>query len=452
MVRGTCWYPPFAQLALFSLCATLTHAWSHSSNRLHRPFVVHQATTTTSLAAAINNNIVLEPSASSENKFDNWKVGNARVHRYARDAESETEYVMWFHGRSKEMDAPNLPPLSTGRIGRATSKNGLVWIKDEEGSVSEDTPGVSLGLNKDSWWSFDTSHVGLGNVLLPMSTPAVLSESGVYLMYFMGGSYEETQIAEYIENAPASVQGASIQGMKMRIGVAISQDGISWGRVEGDDPTGAVLVPHDKNDPNGKFNAPPKGMPEELYCAWPEVTVNLDAPKDESFLMFYSTMTKDTKEKCIARAVSGDGFRWQKTGICLRPDESGLDAGGIARCCVIRDADYDAFSGTWIEKNSWTMFYEGVSPEDKKHRVLMATSRDSKTWTKQGLALDIGDGSEAWDFGGVGSPHVVRIDDGSLRMYYTGQGTDGSTAIGVAKLMPGSASGQWTREQATISF
>ena len=113
----------------------------------------------TILPAAINNNIVLEPS-TAEDKFDNWKVGNARVHRYARDADSETEYVMWFHGRSKEMDTPNLPPLSTGRIGRATSKNGLVWVKDDEGSESEDIPGVSLGLNKEAWWSFDTSHVG----------------------------------------------------------------------------------------------------------------------------------------------------------------------------------------------------------------------------------------------------------------------------------------------------
>jgi hypothetical protein len=271
-------------------------------------------------------------------------------------------------------------------------------------------------------------------------------------MYFMGGSYEETSIAEYLVNAPDAVKDAKIQGMKMRIGVAISQDGISWGRVEGDDPTGAVMVPHDLGDPNGKFNNPPKGMPEELYCAWPEVVVNLDAPKEESFLMFYSTMTKETKQKCIARAVSGDGFRWQKTGLCLQPDDTGLDAAGIARCCVIRDADFDPSTGAWKEKNSWTMYYEGVSPDDSKHRVMMATSTDTVRWTKQGVALDIGDGPDAWDFAGVGAPHVLRIDDGSLRMYYTGQGSDGKTRIGVAKLSPGNAPNGWVREQATITF
>jgi hypothetical protein len=286
-----------------------------------------------------------------------------------------------------------------------------------------------------------------------MSTPAVLSDSGVYLMYFMGGSFEETPIAEYMVDPPESVVGANIQGMKMRIGVAISQDGISWGRVEGDDPTGAIMAPYDKNDPNGMFNDVPTDMHEELYCAWPEVTVDMDAPEDERFLMYYSTMTKDSKEKCIARGVSPDGFRWYKKGICLRPDNGeGLDAGGIARCCVFRDAEYDEYTNAWTEKYSWTMYYEGVSPNDNKHRVMVATSRDSKTWTKQGVALDVGADSDAWDFGGVGAPHVLRMDDGSSRMYYTGQSSDGRTAIGVAKLSPGSAPTQWIREQATITF
>ena len=42
------------------------------------------------------------------------------------------------------------------------------------------------------------------------------------------------------------------------------------------------------------------------------------------------------------------------------------------------------------------------------------------------------------------------MDDGSQRMYYTGQGVDGSTAIGVARLDIDSTS--WVREQATITF
>lgn len=44
----------------------------------------------------------------------------------------------------------------------------------------------------------------------------------------------------------------------------------------------------------------------------------------------------------------------------------------------------------------------------------------------------------------------TRLDDGSIRMYYTGQGTDGSTAIGVAKF--DTSTNEWVREQAEFSF
>ena len=37
-------------------------------------------------------------------------------------------------------------------------------------------------------------------------------------------------------------------------------------------------------------------------------------------------------------------------------------------------------------------------------------------------------------------------------MYYTGQGADGSTAIGVAKIEAGESLQGWKREQATITF
>jgi hypothetical protein len=45
---------------------------------------------------------------------------------------------------------------------------------------------------------------------------------------------------------------------------------------------------------------------------------------------------------------------------------------------------------------------------------------------------------------------LYRMDDGTIRMYYTGQGKDGSTAIGVAKLS--TTSNEWVREQASFSF
>merc|ERR1712194_667994 len=97
------------------------------------------------------------------------------------------------------------------------------------------------------------------------------------------------------------------------------------------------------------------------------------------------------------------------------------------------------------------MGYEGVSSTDGKHRILAAESDDLRSWNKlgnEGLVLDTGQG-EDWDMQGVGSPHVIRLDDGFFRMYYTGENSDGQTAIGVAKSVDLL---NWEREQAEIKF
>jgi len=425
-------------------------------------------------------NVVFRPSTDPE-AFDNSKIGAARVHRYARDGNDDdtgTEYVMWYHGRDSGFDAEGkLPPLTTGRIGRATSRNGLYWERSMEGSASEDVSGVSLGLNNESWWGFDTAHVGLGQVMLPMSTPAVMTEGGVYLMYYMGGNFEETRIGQYLDKdivgtSSTEVEEATIMGMNMKIGIALSQDGIAFGRVEGDDPSGAVMAPYSASDPNMKYMKALRdedgsllNLPEELYCGWPEVAVN-DVPADErindgtmaqrSFYMFYSTMLKDTKEKAIAVAVGDDGFKWDKRGIGIQPsaDGTGMDNGGCARCTIVKNAKYNNENGngngTWENTVGWLMFYEGVSLEDGKHRVMAAESMNLREWTKLGVVLDIGS-EGSWDSDGVGAPHLLRLDDGTTRMYYTGQGKDGSTAIGVAKCEDNEVT-EFVREQAVVTF
>ena len=362
------------------------------------------------------NNVVLRPSSPDEDVFDNYKIGGCTVHRYSRenDPDSETEYVMWYHGRSVEQDSDkSLPPLSTGRIGRATSKNGLLWKKDTIGSASEDIEGVALGLNAESWWGFDTAHAGLGSVLLPMSTPAVMTEGGVYLMYYMGGNFEETPIGDYVnKEMPAD---AKIKGMRMKIGVCVSQDGKTWGRVEGDDPSGACVSPYDASDPNMKELAnlrDEKGTPvqleEELYVGWPEVVPLIEADAEKSgFIMYYSTTTKKDKVKALGYALSVDGFRWSPRGICLRPDPGTLDGAGVARCTVVRNALFDEESGSWEDAPGYTMLYEGVSEKDNKHRIMKAASVDGKTWMKMGVVFDVGD-EGAWDSEGVGSPNILR--------------------------------------------
>jgi len=436
-----------------SLSLALCEAWAPSNSFLpslrQKNTILHESKN--------DYNVVFRPSTDGDS-FDSLKLGTARVHRYS-DPESgvdDSEYIMWYHARDETINnEDNLPPLSTGRIGRATSRNGLIWQRDEEGSNDVDKEGVSLGLNKESWYGFDTAHVGLGQVLMPMVSPSIRSAGGVYVMYYMGGSYEETKISQYTEREVP--EEATIKGMNLKIGAAISQDGLTWGRVEGDDPSGACMVPYDANDINQDVGG--LDIAEELYCGWPEVVVNpvdenenvkkakTDSERD-NFFMYYSTMLKDTKEKSIGCATSFNGFAFAKQGIVLQPSMP-LDGAGCARCNVIKKATLNE-EGFWEEEgNGWIMFYEGVSSEDGKHRILAAESDDLKSWTKKGLVMDVGEGDDAWDAQGVGSPHVIRLDDGYYRMYYTGEGSNGDTAFGVAKSVDLLS---WEREQAEVSF
>jgi hypothetical protein len=49
---------------------------------------------------------------------------------------------------------------------------------------------------------------------------AFRTQDGVFLCYFFGGS--------------ANKQGVSTKGDRLEIGVAVSQDGVHWSKVEGD--------------------------------------------------------------------------------------------------------------------------------------------------------------------------------------------------------------------------
>ena len=83
---------------------------------------------------------------------------------------------MWYHGRCQDLNQPdkNLPPLSTGRIGRATSRNGVVWTKCPLGSGDEahSPPGVSLGLNSLALLSFVTLKLAKSAVWPAMAKAA----------------------------------------------------------------------------------------------------------------------------------------------------------------------------------------------------------------------------------------------------------------------------------------
>ena len=68
-----------------------------------------------------------------------------------------TNQVMWFQGRDDGIDK-EVVSLSTGRIYKATSEDGLKWTLESGPGACES----SLDVNEEEWWSFDTAHLGLG--------------------------------------------------------------------------------------------------------------------------------------------------------------------------------------------------------------------------------------------------------------------------------------------------
>ena len=71
---------------------------------------------------------------------------------------------MWFQGRDEEIE-DEVVSLSTGRIYKASSPDGLKWTLE----AGPGTRQASLDVNEEEWWGFDTAHVGLGDVLLNYS-------------------------------------------------------------------------------------------------------------------------------------------------------------------------------------------------------------------------------------------------------------------------------------------
>ncbi|CAM9855152.1 unnamed protein product [Ectocarpus fasciculatus] len=219
------------------------------------------------------------PTDKEEGWFDSASVGSPRVHRYYHD--EGNRWVMWYHGQDTEWneEGEGVMDIGTGsRIGRAESTDGLTWRR----TAGQMAMSSVLDKNTEQWWGFDTAHVGLGDVNLGASS-RVATESSVYFMYYFGGDYEETDVqAEFGLTNPVVCgdSNAPPKGVRMRIGVALSQDGLNWCRVEGEHPTGACV------DVGGS------GEWDRLFVGWPVVINHME----KEFRMYYQALDPDTKK------------------------------------------------------------------------------------------------------------------------------------------------------------
>eukprot|EP00904_Undaria_pinnatifida_P003951 jgi/Undpi1/13557/HiC_scaffold_8.g03216.m1 len=371
------------------------------------------------------------PTEREEGWFDSATVGSPRVHRYLHDEGSR--WVMWYHGQDTAWgeEGEGVMDIGTGRIGRAESSDGLTWRR---------TPGQMplmsvMDKNTEQWWGFDTAHVGLGDINLGASR-RVVTESSVYFMYYFGGDYEETDVqAEFGMSNPTTSGGgggnAPPKGVRLRIGVALSQDGVNWCRVEGEHSSGACI------DVGGD------GEWDRLFVGWPVVLNH----KEQEFRMYYHSLDPDTQKFTVGMATSQDGMAWEKKGpVFDGGPEGAFDEAGAGRRRIV------------MLKGVYHMIYEGVNKEGV-HALGLATSRDGVEWERvsdKPIFERSPSSSGAWDAGGVSNPEIVELDNGDWYLYYTGQPERGAvekrggiatSAIGVA-MATGNDLTSWTRVEA----
>jgi len=298
------------------------------------------------------------------------------------------DWLLWFQARDTGMD-PSVVKLSTGRVLFATSKDGLSgW------TMHEDSPIMGPHKETGDWFYFDSEHLGLGDVIKPggAAQSKFATQDGVFLMYIFGGRNDPVTLPD----------NTVVKGLRMEIGVAVSQDGAHWSRVEGPNPYGSVLEPGKSlGDFDGQF------------VGWPSVIET-----DGEYRMYYHTYNALTRKYCVCLAVARDGLmNWKKRGIVFCPDSGpdAFDSMGATRRHIVK-----------LANGGYKMWYEGVSSSGQV-AIGCASSPDGFAWTKVSdqPVFEASSNADAWDGGGVGSPHLIWLEDvRRWRMYYAGWGRD----------------------------
>ncbi|HEX6329716.1 MAG TPA: hypothetical protein VF129_00295 [Actinomycetota bacterium] len=122
----------------------------------------------------------------------------------------------------------------------------------------------------------------------------------------------------------------------------------------------------------------------------------------ERWWLFYTgARGDDDRRTTIMAAVSQSGASWDRIGPVLEPEASEV---AVSHPCAIE-----------ISRRLHLFF---ASAKGGQRRIALATSPDGVSWDRRGTVLEpAGDGPDA---SGVHTPCVVRLRDGSLRMWYAG--------------------------------
>lgn len=337
--------------------------------------------------------------AGGPGAWDEAGLGHPVVRYYLGD--DEQRWFMWYSGRSAScQDVDDVFP-SSGSVGLAVSSDGIHWRRGEGRIEGARGPRRALDVGRvlepnADWWWFDTCHLAVADVQI-LSSTSVSSGEGVYWMFYSGGSYETVPLPAGLSSQDGE-GGGDVEGLRLRPGLAMSQDGRNWARIEADHHSGAL------------FDVGQPGEWDELFIGGPQV-VNA-GPRD--MRMYYHSYDLRKQKFVVGLATSPDGFRWTKQGPIFEggslPDD--FDARGAAGRCVIRD----------IDSKKFFMFYEAVAA-DGGRSIGLAISNDGKSgWQRHPAPVLEGTGeAAAWDAGAVGCPCAVSMAGGKWRLYYAGR-------------------------------
>lgn len=365
----------------------------------------HMSTTVPNqaLTSTCSRGLVLD--LGPKNSWDGAEIGSPVVKRYIGD--NEERWYMWYHGRSD-------PNNTSDSIGLAMSSNGIHWARGAEHVRSCGDAGLVMNCSKN-WWAFDTQSIRPSEMVI-MSSPMY---SAVYWLYYTGYSSEEVHLSDpSILHSPERVQSGEEKDRCQRIGktfkslpgLACSQDGRHWARIEGDHHSGALLdVGSDKEW-------------DSLFIAAPHVVVH----SNDDLRMYYHSFDMENGQFALGLARSRDGIRWVKLGKIMGGESnSTFDELGVKNACVVRNR----------KEGNYLMAYEGVSANGKSSIGLAVSPDGLKHWKRlQEDPIVRPSETDGWDNKGVRSPYLVQMEDhvDKWRLYYVGVGHEGRSGIGMA--------------------
>ncbi|KAK9277228.1 hypothetical protein L1049_006767 [Liquidambar formosana] len=341
------------------------------------------------------------------NSWDSAEIGSPIVKRFIGD--DEERWYMWYHGRSDKNGV-------TDSIGLAVSNNGIHWARGAGPVRSCGDTGLVMNCSKN-WWAFDTESIRPSELVI-MSSPMY---SAVYWLYYTGYSSEVVELPQIskilLENPELvhpddnkDVNSGMGKFFKSLPGLACSQDGRHWARIEGDHHSGALL-----DVGSGKEW-------DSLFIASPQVVVH----SSDDFRMYYHSFDVENGHFALGIARSRDGIRWVKLGkIIGGGSDHSFDELGVMNARVVRNQ----------KDGKYLMAYEGVAANGGRSIGLAESPDGLKNWKRlqENPVLKPSE-EDGWDNKGVGSPCLVQME-GKLdewRLFYRGVGQGGRTGIGMA--------------------